>query len=121
MEWPARRVRMPKRKGNLQKRPLSPAQRRDEDEGQSEEDVVERRTKYVNDKRVGASARGKGPAKVNTPVSKKRKTVAVLSDEDDQHRPGGMTELDMQQDFRCVICKHICLQTCGCVCSLCNV
>ena len=51
MEWPTRRVRMPKRTTNFQKRPLSPSPGRDDDEGQSEEDGVEQRTKYQNDKR----------------------------------------------------------------------
>ena len=121
MEWPARRVRMPKRTMNFQKRPLSPSPRRDDDEGQSEEDVVERRTKYQNDKRVGASTREKGVIKVKLLVKKKQKIVPVLSAEDEQQRPRGMTELDMQQDFRCVSCKHICVETCGCVCSVCNI
>ena len=71
VEWPARRVRMPKRTTNFQKRPLSPSPGRDDDEGQSEEDIVERRTKYQNDKRVGASTREKGIMKVKLPVKKK--------------------------------------------------
>ena len=111
---------MPKRTSNFQKRPLSPSPGRDDDEGQSEEDVVERRTKYQNDKRVGTSARGKGILKVKPPVRKKQKIVPVSSAEDEQQHPQGMTELDMQHDFRCVIRKHICVQTCGCVCSVCN-
>ena len=121
VEWLARRVRMPKRTTNFQKRPLLPSLGRDDDEGQSEEDVVERRTKYQNDKRVGASAREKGVMKVKLPVKKKQKIVSVSSTEDEQQLPRGMTELGMQQDFRCVSRKHICVETCGCICSVCNV
>ena len=120
VDWPARCVRMPKHTTNFQKRPLSPCPERDDDEGQSE-DVVERRTKYQNDKRVGTSAKEKGVMKVKLPVKKKQKIVPVLSAEDEQQRPRGMTELDMQQDFRCVSHKHICVETYGCVCSVCNV
>ena len=70
MEWPARRMRMPKRMMNFQKRPLSPSPGRDDDEGQSEEDVGERRTKYQNDKQICTSTREKGVMKVKLPVKK---------------------------------------------------
>ena len=95
MEWPARHVRMPKRTSNFQKRPLSPLSGREDDEGKSKEDIVERRTKYQNDKHVGASARWKGVLKVKPPVRKKQKIVLVSLAEDEQQRPRRMTELDM--------------------------
>ena len=83
MEWPTRHVRMPKRTTNFQKQPLSPSPGRDNDEGQREEDIVEQRTKYQNDKRVGTSAKEKGVMKVKLPVKKKQKIVPMSSAKDE--------------------------------------
>ena len=89
LEWPGRRVRMPKGKvtyalspksGNLKKRPRSPQSRRRSDNTYREEaapnEVFERRTKHKQDGRVGTSASAKGKGKA------------------------AMRDLQMQQDFR---------------------
>ena len=89
LEWPGRRVRMPKGKGtyalspksgNLKKRPRSPQSRRRNDNTYREEEepneVFESRSKRKLDGRVGTSASAKGKGKAS------------------------MRELQMQQDFR---------------------
>lgn len=79
LEWPARRVRMPKRHGKSVKRPLSPlpdSTDRDEDDVESEENVpVLQQNKHLPQQRVGLTRIGKRKALMTNPQGKKREGV----------------------------------------------
>jgi len=88
---------MPKPKGMLRKRHLSPCQREEPYES-SEDENLEQRTKFENDRRAP-----RGVLKVNSAGRKKWKVAAMSSEEYEpieQQRPRGVTYQDTQQDFR---------------------